>query len=56
MISYVFQSSQAHHQCLLKAQMIMLKADLAAWLVYTIAINTLISALPSWPYILIIHF
>ena len=32
--SYVFQSSQAHHQSLLKAQMILLKADLAAWLVY----------------------
>ena len=35
--SYVSQSSQAHHQCLLKAQMILLKADLAAWLVYAIA-------------------
>ena len=30
--SYGFQSSQVHHQCLLKAQMILLKADLAAWL------------------------
>jgi len=48
--SYVFQSSQEHHQCLLKAQMILLKADLAAWLVYAIAMNTLISTLPSWPY------
>jgi len=32
--SYVSQSSQAHHQSLLKAQMILLKVDLAAWLVY----------------------
>jgi len=27
---YVFQSSQVQHQCLLKAQMILLKAELAA--------------------------
>ena len=32
------------------------QADLAAWFVYTIAMNTLFSALPSWPYILIIRF
>ena len=31
----------------------LLRADLAAWLS---AMNTLISALPSWPYILIIRF
>ena len=30
---------------------ILLKVDLAAWLVYESAMNILISALPSWPYI-----
>ena len=50
------QSMQVYHQSLLKAQMILLKAVLAAGLVYAIAMNTLISALPSWPYNYGTHF
>jgi len=39
----------------IKAQMILLKADLPGlFYVHVIAMNTLISTLPSWPYIVYI--